>query len=331
MSIYVFNSQAFIEALQATPLETFADALALAVENQGHALKHGHLPGWEAAVAALPVTEACSCSIVDGAIVIDFPCDDSPQQASLKSALQALMPWRKGPFRFGSIDIETEWRSDWKWDRLEPHISKLTDRCVLDVGCGSGYHLWRMRKAGAAMVVGIDPSLLYVKQFEATQHFIQDNYVHLLPLPMEALPRNMGSFDTVFSMGVLYHRRDPHAHLRELVSSMTASGELVLETLVAPGETDFSLPIEGRYANMRNIYELPSVLRLCHWIEAAGLEIIKVADVSITSRKEQRSTDWMTSHSLAQALDAEDVSKTVEGYPRPLRAVVIARVGKSVQ
>ncbi|MFK7996414.1 MAG: tRNA 5-methoxyuridine(34)/uridine 5-oxyacetic acid(34) synthase CmoB [Granulosicoccus sp.] len=324
MSSYLFNSDAFVQALQTTSLAPFAQALALAVNGQGHALKHGHLPGWEAAIDALPATDACTFSIKEGAIAIDFSCDTDTQQ-SLSDTLKALMPWRKGPFSFGPVVIDTEWRSDWKWDRLAPHISDLHGRTVLDVGCGSGYHLWRMRQAGASLVLGIDPSLLYVKQFDATQHFIRDNCVHLLPLTMEALPADMRSFDTVFTMGVLYHRRNPHQHLRELAASMAASGELVLETLVAPGDTNHALPIEGRYANMRNIYELPTVARLCQWLEESGLSVQTIADVTPTSRAEQRSTEWMRSHSLAQALDPDDKTKTIEGYPRPLRAVLVAQ------
>ncbi len=325
MSTYTFDSQTFINALQGTPLAPYAHALATAVNARGHALKHGHLPGWAAAVDQLPPTAPCPFSIVEGAVCIDYACEEDGRR-TLQKALEGLMPWRKGPFSFGPVFIDTEWRSDWKWDRLASHLSPLGGRTVLDVGCGSGYHLWRIRNAGADTVLGIDPSLLYVKQFEATQHFIQDARVQLLPLPMEALPTTMKSFDTVFSMGVLYHRRDPDQHLRELAMTMSNHGELVLETLVIPGETDDSLTIDNRYANMRNIYELPTVARLCRWIEHAGFESHRVVDVTTTSRREQRATQWMTSYSLEQALDPKNPSMTVEGYPRPLRAVVIAQL-----
>ena len=359
MSTYIFNQAALIHALNGTALQPFAQALSEAVLAQGHALKHGHLDKWHAAVHSLPASTPCSFSVRDGAVVIEIETPSKVENVAavvkaarvetdidvetaidgetaidvettidvetegLKTTLQALMPWRKGPFQFGPVFIDTEWRSDWKWNRLKSHISPLKGKAVLDVGCGSGYHLWRMRHEGAKLVLGIDPSLLYVKQFEATQHFIQDSCVHLLPLPMEALPQQMQVFDTVFSMGVLYHRRDPHSHLQQLQQAMTHQGELVLETLVVPGNTDDSLVIDGRYANMRNIYELPTVRRLCRWMEEAGFSTLKVADVTATSRKEQRSTHWMTSHSLAQALDANDAEKTIEGHPRPLRAIVV--------
>lgn len=36
----------------------------------------------------------------------------------LNSILEQLKPWRKGPFSLYGINIDTEWRSDWKWDRV---------------------------------------------------------------------------------------------------------------------------------------------------------------------------------------------------------------------
>lgn len=326
MSSYQFNEHSFSQAVSGTRIENIAPALAAAVNAQTNALKHGHLEGWERAVNSLPRSEACGFSIENGTIVINIPAQTDPRQ--LTESFQGLMPWRKGPYQIGPVFIDTEWRSDWKWNRLSSHITCLAGRHVLDVGCGSGYHMWRMRKEGAEVVLGIDPSLLYVKQFEAVQHFIQDHNVLLLPLPMQAIPATCSLFDSVFSMGVLYHRRDPHQHLTELHAATIPGGELILETLVVPGNDDDSIIIDGRYANMRNIYELPTVKRLCRWIESAGFTHLKVADVSVTSRQEQRSTAWMPSFSLAQALDPVDSSKTVEGHPRPLRAVLVAMRGR---
>ena len=313
-----------------TPLEDFALPLAQSVSAQGHSLKHGHLSQWNSAIEQLPQATAGAVAIIDGVVTVTLSGDSKNtnaeiDQSTLQAALQGLMPWRKGPFRFGPVFIDTEWRSDWKWDRLTPHISALSGRTVLDVGCGNGYHLWRMRQAGAHCVLGIDPSLLYVKQFEAAQRFIRDTAVQLLPLPMHALPQAMHVFDTIFSMGVLYHRRSPDEHLQELKSALCADGELILETLVIPGDEDKSLLITGRYANMRNIYELPTTTRLGRWLNQAGFVDIKVVDVTPTSRQEQRATDWMRSRSLADALNTENAAMTIEGYPRPLRAIALAK------
>ena len=351
MSTYAFDENAFITAFTAavgdSDLRSFAQQLANAVNEQGHALKHGHLPQWQAAVDQLPECVPGPFTVMDGAVSMDINAGTADivadkaaatdavadRIANLEQSLKQLMPWRKGPFRFGPIVIDTEWRSDWKWDRLEPNISDLEGRTVLDVGCGSGYHLWRIRESGASYALGIEPNLLYNKQFEAVQHFIQDPGVQILPLTIEALPSPMHAFDTVFSMGVLYHRRDPIEHLSQLMAALKPGGELVLETLVIAepvkssedDDTVYSLKIEERYANMRNIYELPSPSLLCQWLEKAGFESAGVADIHPTSRSEQRSTAWMNSHSLAQALDPDDLSKTIEGYPRPLRAIVTAQ------
>lgn len=325
MSTLAFDKQAFQQALLHSPLQPWSDTLADAVLEQGHALKHGHLPRWEKALQDLPAASACGFTIHEGAVQIRIPMQGGIDAPALAQALQGLIPWRKGPYKFGSILIDTEWRSDWKWQRLQPYLSPLSGRTVLDVGCGSGYHLWRMRHAGAEQVLGIDPSLLYLMQFNAVQHFIQDNQVQFLPLPMDALPASMGMFDTVFSMGILYHRKEPHEHLQQLRDAMSTSGELVLETLVAPGDEDSSLLIKERYANMRNIYELPTVSRLQRWLQEAAFTQIRVPSVEITRRSEQRSTPWMPTHSLAQALDAKNPSLTIEGHPRPLRAIALAR------
>ena len=319
-----FDIDRLVTDLANSDLQPWSAKLGQSVVNQVHALKHGHLPGWEAAVAALPSIADTTFSIRDGVVSIEGNTDSITHQ-QLGEALKGLIPWRKGPFKFASQTIDTEWRSDCKWDRIEPYLAPLTGRVVLDVGCGSGYHLWRMRDAGAKQVLGIDPSLLYLMQFNAFQHYVNDTAVQFLPLPMEALPPKMAVFDTVFSMGVLYHRRDPGSHLKELQDAMKPGAELVLETLVVPGDSDASLLLNTRYANMRNIYELPTVKRLENWINEAGFSSVRTVSVDKTSRSEQRSTSWMPSFSLAEALNPDDSSLTVEGHPRPLRAVVLAQ------
>ena len=210
-------------------------------------LNHGDLPRWVdaldelAAVAgqlALPgAISVFKKSVNTDTVAIDVENTDSAATATtLKPVLEKLRPWRKGPYRIAGVHIDTEWRSDWKWQRLAPHIRSLDGMRVLDVGCGNGYHGWRMRGAGARLVLGIDPSPLFLVQFCALQQFMADPAFHLLPLKMEAMPEHLAAFDMVFSMGVLYHRRDHLAHLLELKGAMKPGAELVLETLIIPGE-----------------------------------------------------------------------------------------------
>ncbi len=181
-----------------------------------------------------------------------------------------------------------------------------------------------MHGAGAAEVIGIDPTPLFVMQFKALQTYLQQDSVHVLPVAMEQIPRALKVFDTVFSMGILYHRRSPMAHLQELRDALASGGQLVLETLVIEGDANATLVPEGRYARMGNVWFLPSTLALCGWLRKVGFQNVELIDSNITSTQEQRSTDWMTFHSLAQFLDPSDPLKTVEGHPAPRRAIITA-------
>ena len=237
---------------------------------------------------------------------------NSPQNPALEAALKTLMPWRKGPFEIEGIYIDTEWHSDWKWDRVLPHLSPLKDRKVLDIGCGSGYHLWRMLGEQAELAVGVDPSLLSMTQFLVLKHFIgEEQPGYFLPLTLEQLPipQKGGAFDTVFSMGVLYHRRSPIDHILDLKRHLTAGGELVLETLVIPETQGQILIPKERYAQMNNVWFLPSVKELQHWLERCGLKNVRCVDIDQTSTQEQRSTDWMNWNSLSDFLDPNDPNK----------------------
>lgn len=244
----------------------------------------------------------------------------------LKVALRELHPWRKGPFELFGIHVDTEWRSDWKWERLHTGIDSLRGRRVLDVGCGSGYHCWRMLGDGAAEVIGIDPTPLFVVQFWALQRYLQQDSIWVLPLAIEKVPLKLQAFDTVFSMGVLYHRRSPLDHLQELKDCLRPGGQLVLETLVIEGAPGDTLLPEDRYARMGNVWFLPSCDTLLSWLRKLGFVDAQLVDVCVTTTEEQRSTEWMTFHSLVNFLDPEDASKSIEGYPAPRRAIVTARV-----
>ena len=246
-----------------------------------------------------------------------------------RDLLMTFHPWRKGPFWFGETYVDTEWRSDWKWERLAPHLD-LTGKTVLDIGCGNGYYLWRMLKAGAQWALGIDPYIPYVMQFACMQHFAgASDQAAVLPIGAEHLPRQARSFDVVFSMGVLYHQKSPLEHLMHCRDLTAKGGEVILETIVLPPSytsvTDCLVP-EGRYAKMKNVNFLPSVAMLQSWMRKARFREVEVLDYSKTSLDEQRSTEWMTFESLPQFLAPHDRTRTIEGHPAPWRVVIRARV-----
>ena len=288
--------------------------------------RHGNLAQWRQVLAQLPELDVQRVLLDQSRVGVTAQEPlAAPLREQLVVLLQQLRPWRKGPYELHGIHIDTEWRSDWKWERIEPHLSSLQGRRILDVGCGSGYHAWRMAGAGAELVIGIDPSILFAMQFAAIKHFIGDNYpVYMLPLGIEQVPARMRAFDTVFSMGVLYHRRSPVDHLIELKDCLRSGGELVLETLVIEGAMGESLMPEERYAKMRNVWFIPSIPTLELWLRRCGFKDIRVVDVSRTSFDEQRRTEWMQFESLQDFLDENNPGLTVEGYPAPLRATIVA-------
>lgn len=317
---------ALLQRLDAQGQTAWAATLRRQLQERFEERPHGDLARWMSALASLPAPVKAQVQVDRDTVQVDGVLT-AEEQARVEPALRGLMPWRKGPFVLFGVAIDTEWRSDWKWARIAPHLSPLAGRRVLDVGCGSGYHVWRMWGAGAAEVIGIDPSLLFLMQFQAIKRQIPDAPADLLPLRMEDLPAGLGYFDTTFSMGVLYHRRSPIDHLLELRDTLRPGGELVLETLVVEGPLGYSLMPEDRYAMMRNVWFIPSVPTLELWLRRAGFKDIRTVDVSVTTREEQRATDWMRFQSLQDFLDPQDPTRTVEGYPAPLRAAVVARVG----
>jgi len=311
--------------LNGTDLEPLAIALSSLLDQNFSPKRHGDLPRWLAALEALPIIKPGKVDFKASAITVGDADSYSPEmRETIETALRQLMPWRKGPFSIHGVEIDTEWRSDMKWDRLKNHIQPLKGRTVLDVGCGSGYHCWRMAGAGAELVIGIDPSPLFVIQHQTIKHFTGEHNTFVLPLGIEDIPANLHAFDTVFSMGVLYHRRSPLDHLIELRGCLRPGGELVLETLVIEGQQGECLMPEQRYAKMRNTWFIPSCATLELWLKRCGFRDIKLVDATTTSIAEQRTTSWMAYESLVDYLDPDDHSKTAEGYPAPMRAIFTA-------
>lgn len=313
----------FYQQIATGPLSAWLETLPLQLK-QWEKQTHGDYAKWAKVVDFLPHFTADHIDL-KSAVKSErvLPLSEGEQQRIVYH-LKQLMPWRKGPYHLFGIHIDCEWRSDFKWDRVLPHLSPLQDRLILDVGCGSGYHMWRMVGEGAKMVVGIDPTELFLCQFEAVRKLLNnDRRANLIPLGIEEM-QPLGVFDTIFSMGVLYHRKSPLDHLTQLKNQLRKGGELVLETLVIDGDVNTVLVPQDRYAKMKNVYFIPSVACLINWLEKCGFSNLRCVDEAVTTLEEQRKTDWLENESLIDFLDPQDHSKTIEGYPAPKRAVIIA-------
>tara|TARA_R110002167_G_scaffold142953_4_gene332066 strand:- start:25944 stop:26909 length:966 start_codon:yes stop_codon:yes gene_type:complete len=319
------NFSKFYQKIATNRLSHWLNTLPAQLDNWQKNHLHGEYKHWQKTLDALPKAQYTPVELTRSVTVGNKGDFNDGENKRLENLMKKFKPWRKGPYHIHGLHIDTEWRSDFKWDRLVEHIGDLSNKYVLDIGCGSGYHLWRMRGAGAKFVVGIDPTQLFLMQFNAVQHFIQDEKVNLLPLGVEQLPE-LKAFDTVFAMGVLYHRRSPIDFLYQLKSQLAQGGELVLETLIVDGDENTVLVPGERYAKMRNVWFLPSAKAMCAWLERCGFKNIRVVNTDITALDEQRKTDWIDTESLSDFLDPNDNSKTIEGYPAPQRAIFIANI-----
>lgn len=319
-----------IAAVTAAGAGRWAECLPAQLARVLETASHGELERWLAAVRDLPVIPTRRIDLGAPAVTVGEPADVTDAQRGLiRARLQALQPWRKGPFELFGVDVDAEWRCDLKWGRVAPHLAPVLGRRVLDVGCGNGYYGWRLCGAGARAVIGIDPNQRYLAQYLAVERLLAGAPgvrppFHMLPVGLEDLPPDLSCFDTVLSMGVIYHRRDPPGHLRALRGLLRPGGQVVVESLVIGGGTDTLLVPDGRYARMRNVWSIPSAERLQRWVSDAGFANVRLVDLSPTTTREQRRTAWMVFQSLADFLDPDDPSRTVEGYSAPVRAICTA-------
>lgn len=303
---------------------SWRNLLPAQIESGFDAGRHGRWLEWHGILDRLPKVPTSRCNFDEDFVTIGSPADIGEEdRRCIENLLREFHPWRKGPFRIHGVEIDAEWRSNLKWRRLQHAIAPLRGRMILDIGCGNGYYAWRMLGQGAELVIGIDPTLVHVVQFLAIKHFAGAWPVYVLPLGIEDVPPNLRVFDTVFSMGVLYHRRSPIDHLLELKGCLRSGGELVLETLVVEGESGHALLPEDRYARMRNVWFIPSVATLTSWLTRCGYRNVRVVDVNRTMIDEQRSTTWMRFQSLTDFLDPKNPARTVEGLPAPRRAILV--------
>ncbi len=301
------------------------EALAAIERKSAHIITTGNGPTFQQLLDACPEALASSVDCHTGCIRIGEPEDISDtQRMLLRKNLLQLAPWRKGPFQLFGLDIDCEWRSDWKWERLAQHISSLEGKRILDIGSSNGYYLMRMAAEKPQVALGVEPFLKHHFQFMALQRYAQIPHIHSLPIRLEDLPPLTSYFDTLFCMGILYHRRSPLDFLVQMRDYLRPGGELVLETLTIDGADDTVLCPPTRYAKMHNCFFLPTDTCLQHWLERCKFKNVRIVDVSVTSAEEQRNTEWVQSESLTDFLDDNDPTRTIEGLPAPRRTLIIA-------
>ena len=249
---------------------------------------------------------------------------DSKTIKEIESIAKSLGKWRKGPYHLGPLHIDSEWRSDIKWDKISKKIPSLGDKIILDIGCNNGYFMFQMEKQRPKSVLGIDPVNYCEAQFNFLQHFMKSPNLFFEMLGINDVSAFSDLFDGIFNMGIIYHHPNPIDQLKRCHQALRKGGFIVLESITIPGNQSIALFPEDRYAKMRNVWFVPTQKCLESWLHKAKFKNIELAfDTKLTSN-EQRVTTWSPGASLMDFLDPEDNSLTVEKYPAPRRAALIA-------
>lgn len=285
----------------------------------------GNAYDFNEALEDLPQIKPSSFDLNNRKIKIGKESDSNKKELEgMKENLQILCPWRKGPFDLFGIDIDTEWQSWMKWDRIKDHLGDIKGKKILDIGSSNGYYMFKLADLDPLMVFGVEPQHSFYFQYLALQKYLNLENVYCLPIKFETLPVMKNYFDTVFCMGILYHRKSPVEMLQEIHKLMEKGGNLIVENLVLESQEGLCLFPESRYAKMRNVFFIPDLKCMQSWLERAGFSNIQCIDVTKTTIEEQRQTDWIQTESLIDFFDPKDHNKTFEGYPAPVRAIFTA-------
>ena len=245
-------------------------------------------------------------------------------KSNILDVLRAFCPWKKGPFRIFGTDIDAEWRSDLKWQRVIGSGVNVNGRRVLDVGCNNGYFMFRMLAQEPLFVVGIEPQMQLYWLFQLVNTFVKDPRLIICPIDLSRASFAQQSFDMVFCMGILYHLTDPIHALRKINEMLAIGGEIIIDCQGIDSGESFSLTPRKRYAGASGVWFLPSKTTLVNWLARANFRDIDVFFAERLTSAEQRRTDWADIKSLADFLK-DDGRETVEGYPPPWRYYLRAR------
>ena len=279
--------------------------------------KDKRIENWTSLLSKIPSLENAKSDLLSG-VIIKGKCNGSDEE-EIENLLSQLLPWRKGPFKVNNTFIDSEWRSNLKWDRFLELDLDLKNKTILDVGSGNGYYAFRMLGLEAEAILCLEPNLTHFSQFLAINHFIKTNKIRMLPERLEALEMKETHFDVVFSMGLLYHQRDPSKHLNSLRNRMKEGGQLVIETIVASNEYGDYLEPKGPYASMPNVYFVHTNKGFMDLAEKEGLKVISNSTEVQTTLNEQRQTKWMPFKSYDSAVLETHQDITVENFPAPKR------------
>ncbi len=244
---------------------------------------------------------------------------DSADYCNLYKVLKSLKPWRKGPFNIFGVEVDAEWQSFRKWNRIVPVMPPLAGKVVGDVGSNNGYYMFRMTDYKPMFVLGFEPYIHHYFTFKLINGMAGCQNMATELLGIEDLYLFPTCFDVLFCLGIIYHRYSPIDSLRNLYQALVPGGCLIIESQAIVGAEPMALFPDKTYAKVPGTWFVPTPSCLYNWLIRCGFSDIEMFCFHPMSSTEQRQTEWMDFESYSDFLDPEDSSLTVEGYPAPWR------------
>ena len=215
----------------------------------------------------------------------------STEKDKIQKNLEKFIPWRKGPFSLFGIEIDAEWQSHLKWNRVLPFIN-LENKRVCDLGCNNGYYMYRMMAQNPSLVLGFDPTIKYKLAFDYLQKFTQENILDFLLFGFDELLYFPKFFDVVFCMGIVYHHKNPIDILLNIFHSLKSKGQIIVETMGIEGEDSIAFFPGKTYAGAKGFWFIPTKNCLINWLKKAGFQNIECHYAEKLDAQEQRQTIW---------------------------------------
>lgn len=147
--------------------------------------------------------------------------------------------WSDGSALREELPKERRMAAKVEWCGLEgePESPCFKNKTVLDVGAWDGFFSFYAERNGARSVTALDDYIWRGHQppeskagFEISRKALKSNVKDVTMDIMDATPENLGKFDVILFLGVLYHVEHPYKCIKILRNLLKDNGRLIIET-----------------------------------------------------------------------------------------------------
>jgi tRNA (mo5U34)-methyltransferase len=119
------------------------------------------------------------------------------------------------------------------WEKVRACLPEdVSGKSVLDVGCNAGFYAVALKSRGAGRVVGVDSQRSLVRQAAFVRDVLGLDIEYRRSSVYDLDPRELGQFDVVLALGLIYHCKHLVLALERLYA--VTRELLILETAVFP-------------------------------------------------------------------------------------------------